>query len=430
MEYPFETGEEYAQKLDRDDPLAGFRQRFFIPEGTIYVDGNSLGLLSEQAEASLLRVISEWKSLGIGGWLDAEQPWFYFAETLGDMASNLVGAKREEVVATGTTTTNIHSLVSTLYRPEGRRTKIIVSADDFPTDIYALKSQIQLKGLDPGENLVLTPAAGETFIDEEDVIECMNDEIALILLPSVFYRSGQLLDIPRLTGHAHKRGIVIGFDCSHSVGAVPHHFDEWDVDFAVWCSYKYVNGGPGGPAFIYINERYFDREPAITGWFGFVKEKQFDMLLDFEHEKNAGGWQISSPSILGAAAVEGALRIMLEAGIEPIRRKSLTMTSYLIHLIDNTVSADPYNFAIGTPREQKRRGGHVAVRHPKEAVRICEALKAKGVIPDFRTPDIIRIAPVALYNTFHEIWRIVQLLKEIIDGGDYKTFPGHRRAIP
>jgi kynureninase len=221
---------------------------------------------------------------------------------------------------------------------------------------------------------------------------------------------------------------VIGFDCCHSVGSVPHHFDKWGVDFALWCSYKYLNGGPGSTAFLYINKRHFDREPALAGWFGYVKDKQFDLSLEFEHSRSAGGWQISSPSILSSAPLEASLKVTLEAGIEAIRAKSLKMTSYLIHLVDELLSQSPYGFSIGTPREDARRGGHVAIEH-EEGLRISEALRSRGVIPDFRPPNIVRIAPTPLYNTYHEIWRVVQHLRDIIEKREYERFSKERKAI-
>ena len=424
----FTVDEECAHNLDEEDPLQ-FRDRFYTPEGIIYMDGNSLGLLSKDAEKSLIKAVTEWKTLGIKGWLGGTPPWFYLAETLGAAASNLVGAAPEEVVVTGTTTVNLHSLVSTFYTPEGKKTKILADELDFPTDIYALKSQIKLKGLAPEDHLVLAPSSDGRFLDEKDIIELMDEYTALVVLPSVLYRSGQLLDIPLLTEEAHKKGIFIGFDCSHSVGVVPHFFDEWDVDFAFWCSYKYLNGGPGSTAFLYINKRHFGKEPALAGWFGNVKETQFDMSLDFEHTKSAGGWQISSPAVLSSVPLEGALHITLEAGINNIREKSLNMTSYLMYLIDECLSEEPYSFMIGTPREPHKRGGHVAVEHQREAFRINEALKARGVVPDFRSPNIIRVAPIPLYNTYYEVWQVVQYLKEIIDKKEYESFSKERKAI-
>jgi kynureninase len=226
-----------------------------------------------------------------------------------------------------------------------------------------------------------------------------------------------------LTREAHERGIAIGFDCCHSVGAIRHEFDKWGVDFAMWCSYKYLNCGPGSTAFLYVNRKHFDKGPSLPGWFGNRKETQFDMRHDFEPAGSAGAWQISSPSIFSAAATRSALEVIHEAGIDNIRKRSLDMTSYLIYLIDELISKSPYNFSVGTPREPARRGGHVAIEHPAEAARINDALIARSVVTDFRKPNIIRIAPVALYNTYSEIWQVVRHLKEIIDNKEYERFP-------
>lgn len=423
----FETDEQTARRLDSQDSLSRFRPLFCVPDGEIYVDGNSLGLLSKPAEEKVLQELNEWKTLGIRGWLEAEQPWFYLAEKLGAECSKLVGAKPEEVVATGTTTVNIHSLVNTFFGSRAGRTKIIADELTFPTDLYALQSLVRLRGAD-SKSLVLTKSDDGRFLNEDRIIALMDDNVDLALLPSVLYRSGQLLNMEYLAKEAHKRDLLIGFDCSHSVGVVPHHFDEWGIDFAVWCSYKYLNGGPGGTAFLYLNKKHFDRTPALAGWFGYVKDRQFDLKVEFENAKNAGGWQISSPGILSSAPLEGSLQLILEAGMENIRRKSLELTSYLIYLVDSVLSEEPYGFAVGTPREPERRGGHVAVEH-EEAMRISEALRAKRVITDFRPPNVIRICPSPLYNCHYDLWRIVQCLKEIIDRREYEGFPETRKSV-
>ncbi len=418
-----------AIAFDQSDPLAGFRQRFYIPENTIYVDGNSLGLLSKDAESSLQRVLNEWKTMGIKGWLEAERPWFYFAEEIGEMAAELVGAEKNELVFTGTTTVNIHSLISTFYHPQGKRTKILADELNFPSDIYALQSQVRMKGLDPQNELILTKSNDGKTLDEQTICDLMTEEVALVWLPSVLYGSGQLLDMEFLTKEARKRGIPIGFDCSHSAGAIPHRFSQWGVDFATFCSYKYLNGGPGCSAFLYINKKHFDKTPATPGWFGYVKEKQFDMLLDFEHARSAGGWQISSPGTLGSSTMEGSLNILLEAGIENIRKKSLKLTDFFLELLQPMLNGGKNELSIATPTAHRHRGGHIALSHPKEALRINEALKTRGIIPDFRAPDIIRIAPVALYNTFEEVWTVAKSLTNIIENKEYLHFKKQRKAI-
>ncbi len=424
----FDTTEGFALELDRKDGLRPFRERFYVPQGKIYMDGNSLGLLSRDAEATLLNVLREWKELGIGGWLAAEPSWFYLGEELGKLQAPLVGAAPEEVVATSSTTVNLHSLISTFYRPEGRRGKILADELNFPSDIYALQSQLRLRGLDPAADLVLVKSRDGRTLEEEDIVAAMSEEIALALFPSVLYRSGQLLDIERLTREAHARGIIIGFDCSHSVGSVPHQLSAWEVDFAFWCTYKYLNSGPGGIASLYVNRRHFGRQPGLAGWWGYRKDRQFDMRLEFEPAPSAAGWQIGTINILSAAPLYGSLHLFAEAGIDRVRAKSLQLTSYLIYLVDETLAKPPYNFSVGTPREDGRRGGHVAVEH-EDAVRICEALRARGVIPDFRPPSVIRLAPVALYNTFHDVWRTVQHLKAIIDRGEHERFHRERDAV-
>ena len=417
-----------ARRLDRADPLGRFRRRFFTRPGTIYLDGNSLGLLSRDSAAALRNVLKSWETLGIRGWLEADPPWFTLAERLGARCAALVGAAPDEVVLSGTTTVNIHALVNTFFHPEGRRTKIVADELDFPTDVYALKSALKLRGLDPADHLVLVPSADGLTLDEGEIARRFDGTVALAFLPSVLYRSGQLLDMGFLTARAHEKGVIIGFDCSHSVGAVPHAFDEWGADFALWCSYKYLNGGPGATAFLYVNRRHFGKDPALAGWFGSAKDKQFDMSLDFEPAPSAGRWQISSPSILNAAPLIGSLSIFEEAGIEAVREKSLRMTRFLMDLVDGLLTEAPYGFSIGTPREDRRRGGHVALVHP-EGLRIAEALRGRGVVPDFRPPDIVRIAPVALYNTYAEIGELVRHLRDIMATRAYERFPAERKAV-
>jgi kynureninase len=399
-----------------------------MPPEKIYLDGNSLGLLSRDAEATLKQILHSWRDLAIGGWLEADRPWFTLAEMLGARCAALVGARPDEVVMSGTTTVNIHALVQTFYRPEGRRTRILAGGLDFPSDIYALKSILRLRGFDPGEHLVLAKSRNGHTLDEDDIVRLMDERTALVFLPSVLYRSGQLLNMELLTRRARERGIPIGFDCAHSVGAAPHELSKWGVDFAVWCSYKYLNGGPGATAFLYLNRAHFDREPALAGWFGSIKEKQFDMSLDFEPARSAGGWQISSPSILSAAPLIGSLGIFEEAGMTAVRKKSLALTRFLMDAADELLAPEPFGFSVVTPRADESRGGHVALAHP-EAMRISEALRARGVVPDFRPPDIVRIAPIALYNTHTELWRLVAHLRKIVESREYENFSMQRPPI-
>ena len=423
------TAEYHARRLDEADPLAAYRDRFYRAPGTIYLDGNSLGLLSRDAEAEVLRVLDEWKRLGVDGWLRADPPWFWVGEELGRLVAPLVGAEPEEVVVTGSTTVNLHALVATFYRPDGARRGIVATALDFPSDVYALQGQIALRGGDPERDLVLVASDDGRTVDEDAVIAAMTDETALVVMPSVVYRSGQLLDIERLTAAARGRGIPIGFDCAHSAGAVPHRFSEWGVDFAFWCSYKYLNAGPGSVGGLYVNRRHFGTAPGLAGWWGSRKERQFDMRHEFEGAAGAGAWQISTPPLLATAPLIGSLRHFADAGIEALRAKSLAQTTYLMDLLDGTgLTAAPYNYRIGTSRDDDRRGGHVAVEHDA-GPRIARALKRRGVIPDFRPPDVIRLAPIPLYTSYQDIWLTVEHLRAIIDAGEHEAGEAVREIV-
>ncbi len=415
---PFDSSLEFARTLDSKDSLQEFRHHFFLSGNTIYLNGNSLGLCSSEVESSLLRVLTEWKSLGVEGWFNGMPPWFWMAEKIGKSMAPLVGANAGEVICTGTTTVNQHALLSTFYAPSGRRTKIVADEKNFPSDIYALKGHLKMRGYDPAQHLTLVPAEQDGSISEQKILEYLNEEVVLALLPSVYFRSGQLLDMERITKAAHQKGVFIGFDCSHSAGMIPHNLSAIGVDFAFWCGYKYLNGGPGCPAFIYLNERHFDKEPMMSGWFGFEKERQFDMSLDFSHQRDAGGWQISTPSILSMAPLKDALDLIHKAGIDNIREKSILLTEYLITLVENLLAGPPYSFSIGTPGDPKKRGGHISLIREQNALQITQALKSKNIIVDFRSPDIIRIAPSPLYSRYEDLWLIVQVLKEIIDSGE------------
>ncbi|MFO8059914.1 MAG: kynureninase [Bacillota bacterium] len=424
----FRDEEEFALQLDGEEDPALLRDRFYLQPGVIYMDGNSLGLMSRDAEKELLRGLRQWRELGIRGWLEAEPPWFHLAEELGRRQAEMMGADADEVVSAASTTVNLHALVSSFYCPEEGREGILADELNFPSDLYALTSQLRMRGVDPGRHLRLVRSRDGRFLEEDDIIEAMTPDVQLAVLPSVLYRSGQLLDMRRLTREAHDRGITIGFDCSHSAGVVPHRLSEWGVDFAFWCSYKYLNSGPGGIASLYVNRRHFRRRRGLAGWWGCDKSSQFDMKSEFEPARGAGGWQIGTVSVFSALPLLGSLRLLGEAGIERVRARSLRLTSYMIYLVDQLLCAPPYDCALGTPREEKRRGGHVAVKHP-EALRIVQALKARGVVPDYRPPDVIRLAPVALYNTYHEVHTAVRHIRQIIAQREYEHYSTQRQPV-
>ena len=420
------TGEDRALALDERDELAGFRERFYLPPDTIYLDGNSLGLPSREAEGALLQVLDEWKHLAIGGFLQGETPWISMGERLGELQAPLVGAHPDEVVATGSTTVNLHQLAATFYEPKGRRRTLLADELNFPSDLYALQSQVRLHGLDPAQDLVLVRSRDGRTLDEDDIVAAMTDEVAVVVLPSVLYRSGQLLDLERLTAEAHARGCLIGFDLCHSAGAVPHALSAWGVDFAYWCTYKYLNSGPGGIAGLYVNRRHHGRLPGLCGWWGYRSDARFAMRLEFEAAPTAAAWQIGTPTMLSAAPLLGSLKLFAEAGMERLRARSLALTSYLMELVDDLPG--DLGYRVGTPRDPARRGGHVAVEHP-DAWRVCQALLARGVVPDFRPPDVVRLAPVALYSTYHEVWRAVRHLAAVVQEGELERYTAERGLV-
>jgi kynureninase len=421
----FERGADYAARRDETDSLGHLADRFYDPEDEWYMDGNSLGLLSEDAEEALDRAVSEWKDLAIRGWTDADPPWFYYGEELGDRLAPLVGADESEVVVANSTTVNIHTLIATFYdRTEG--TNIVVNELDFPTDHYAIRAQLRQRGVDPDEALTVVESRDGRTIETEDVIDALDDDTALVFLPSVLYRSGQLLDVERITEAAHERDILAGFDLAHSVGVVPHDLSEIGVDFAVWCSYKYLNAGPGAIAGLYVNEDHFGARPALAGWWGHDKETQFEMNPTYTPADDAGAYQIGTIPILSAAPLAGSLAIFEDAadasadadsGVEAVRQKSLALTDYLIFLVDERLPA----CEIGTPRDSEHRGGHVAVEHP-EAYRVSEALKERGVVVDFRPPNVVRICPSPLYTSYEDVWDVVEQLKQVVENREYEAF--------
>jgi kynureninase len=405
-----DTSRARARERDAADPLSAFGDRFDPPG--CYMDGNSLGPISQDAEATLERVRAEWRQSAVEGWTEGDPPWFQYAERLGDRLAGLVGAAPETCVVANSTTVNIHALVDT-FLDDGR---IVVDELDFPSDHYALRAQLRRRGLDPDEHLVVVESSDGRTIEADDVVAALDDHVDLLFLPSVLYRSGQLLDVARLTEAAHDHGALAGFDLAHSVGVVDHAMDDAGVDFAVWCHYKYCNAGPGAPAGLYVNDRHVDRRPALPGWWGHEKDTQFEMQLEFTPAADAGAYQIGTPPVLAMAPLEGALDVIEEAGIEAIRAKSLALTDYLIDLVDELLP----ECAVGTPRDPARRGGHVAVEHP-DAAAVSAALKRRDVVVDHRPPNVVRVCPSPLYTGFEDVHRAVTELRAVLDEGAHDS---------
>lgn len=415
----FELTREFAKKLDEQDALRGFRDRFYIRENMIYMDGNSLGLCSKDAEAYVHKALEAWKTYGIEMWTHPQADYFLYQDKLGALTAPLLNADPDEVTVCTNTTINIHQGVATFYHPTPERHKIVMDDLNFPTDRYAVYSQIKLHGYDPEEALKIVESKDGKYIDEEAVLAALTDDVCMVILPSVLYRSAQLLDMERITKAAHAKGIYVGWDLCHSIGAVPHDFKKIAPDFAVWCNYKYLNGGPGAIAGFYINRKHFQREPGLAGWHGNNKTTQFQLRQYFQHAEYAGGWQTGTQPILSMAPLEGSLNMYAEAGMENIRKKSLELTAYLMELIRQKLSK--YGFTIGNPVDDRIRGGHVALEH-EDAIRINEALKANDVIPDFRYPNVIRLAPIPLYTSFEDVYELVERIIHIMETKDYEKY--------
>ena len=409
---------------DQQDSLAKFKEEFFVEPGTIYMDGNSLGLMSKRAEAKLVALMDSWKQFGIEGWTEGEHPWFTLAETLSEKAAPLFGAKSHEVMVTGSITSNIHQMLSTVYAPTKERFVILVDELNFPSDIYAVESHLRLRGQDPAIAMRKVPSRDGYTLELEDILAEMKDDVAVLLLPSVLYRSGQLLSLREITEAAHAKDIIAGFDLAHSAGAMPHNLHEDGVDFAVWCHYKYMNSGPGGTGGLYLHERHHDLNPGIAGWFGSDKAKQFDMDHSFTKAEGAGAYQVGTPNIFSMAPLIGSLELFEEAGIEEIRNKSLELTTMLRERLAALVPS----LIDVTPKADEQRGGHIALAHP-EAARICKALKKAGIVPDFRAPDIIRLAPIAFYTSFEDAEKVALALQDIIEHELYKEFSNERNVV-
>lgn len=426
MTYKFELGLDFAKKMDAEDPIRGIRDRFYVQEGQIYMDGNSLGLCSKDAEKAILDVLEVWKKDSISIWSVRDSKFFLYPSYLGGRLAKLINADPDEVTVTNSTTINIHQCIGTFYHPTKDRYKILVDDLNFPTDRYAVDSQVRLHGYEPEEAVKVVPSPDGRMISEDAVIEAMTDDVALVLLPALLYRSSQLVDMERVTAEAKARGIIIGWDLCHSIGALPHDFKKIDPDFAIWCNYKYLSAGPGAIAGLYINRRHFSKQPGMAGWHGNVKSTQFQLKHSYEHSEDADGWLTGTAPLLSMAALDGVLDIYEEAGMDLLREKSLRLTAYMMYLADNKL--EQYGCSIGTPREDKIRGGHIALEH-HEAYRICQALKANGVVPDFREPNVIRLAPVALYTRFEDVNALVDIIEKILSTKEYEKYSNERSLV-
>jgi kynureninase len=417
----FSQDEDFARELDAQDPLHHFREKFHLPLGAdgkpfIYFAGNSLGLMPKSARAIIEQELDNWATLGVDAHHATGTPWYSYHETLREPTARLVGAQPNEVVCMNSLTVNLHLMMATFYRPTKSRFKILMEEPAFPSDTYAIKSQIVHHGLDPKEVLILArPRKGEFTIRQEDIEAALDrhgEQIAVVMMGGLNFFTGQLFDIEKITALAQEHGCAVGFDLAHAIGNVPLALHDWNVDFAVWCSYKYLNAGPGAVAGAFVHERHATNRDLLrlAGWFGNDPNTRFRLHLEpeFIPVPSADGWQISNPPIFSMAPLRASLAIFDEAGgMEPLRAKSIKLTGYLQFLLEQNSSK---RFMVITPRETNGRGCQLSIlanEHPKE---LFKKLEAAGVKCDFREPNIIRAAPTPLYNTFNDIWRFAKIL--------------------
>jgi len=422
----FQPGEDFAVAMDDRDPLKKFRERFLFPKtkggDCIYLCGHSLGLQPKTAAAYVEQELKEWAQLGVEGHFRAKNPWLPYHKLLTEQTAELVGAKPIEVVVMNSLTVNLHLMMVSFYRPTRERHKIVVEHGAFPSDQYAVRSQIRFHGFDPATSLIeLTPRPGEACLRDEDVesvIEREGDSVALIMLGGVNYSTGQAFDMALMTQLGRARGCVVGFDLAHAAGNLQLKLHEWGPDFGVWCSYKYLNGGPGCVAGCFVHERHAHEWdlPRFAGWWGHDEQSRFEMAPDFQAMVGAEGWQLSNPSIVSLALLRASMAVLHEAGIERLRAKSVALTGYLEFLLNRLRMNQDISreFSIITPGEPDRRGAQLSIRVNRNGRTLCERLLQQGVMGDWREPDICRVAPVPLYNSFHDVFRFVRRFAEVI----------------
>ncbi|MBX3356363.1 MAG: kynureninase [Phycisphaeraceae bacterium] len=415
----FEVSRDFARHMDSIDPFASMRGRFACPrrpDGSrvAYFTGNSLGLMPVDARSLVTEVLEDWAELGVEGHLEGRRPWLRYHEALAEPGARLVGGHADEVVMMNTLTVNLHLMMVSFYRPAGPRTKVLMEASAFPSDHYAIETHVASRGLDPARTVVkLTPRQGEVLLRTEDIvaeIERLGDSLALVLLGGVGFTTGQWFDIPAITRQTQRVGAVAGWDLAHAVGNVPLQLHEWGVDFACWCSYKYLNSGPGAVAGAFIHRRHAQNTtlPRYAGWWGNDPDTRFRMESEFVARPSADGWQLSNPPILSMAPVIASLALFDEAGgVAALRGKSRVLTGYFDYLLRERA---PRGVTVITPADAEARGCQLSLRVQGDAADRQRDLADRGFWLDKREPDILRAAPVPLYNSFEEVWRLVDAL--------------------
>ena len=414
-----ENTQTFARLQDQADPLRAYRDQFYFPQhegqDVRYFCGNSLGLQPKGVEQALLDELAHWRTHGVEGHFRGEMPWMSYHKFLAEPTAHIAGALPEEVVVMNTLTTNLHLMMVSFYRPSVRRYKIIMEAGAFPSDQYAVESQVRHHGLDPATTIVeIAPREGEETLRTEDIvrtIEAHGPGTALVLFAGVNYYTGQFFDLPAIVAAGHKAGAYVGFDLAHAAGNLPLRLHDWGPDFAVWCSYKYLNSGPGGPGGVFVHERHGANPdlPRFAGWWGHDEERRFLMQKGFHPMQGAAGWQLSNAQIFSFAAHKASLDLFEKAGIHTLREKSLRLTAYLEFIIDD-LNRKGHQYKIITPRDPAQRGCQLSLQTGPGGKQLFDHLTSHGIICDWREPDVIRLAPVPMYNRFEDVWALGQLL--------------------
>lgn len=415
----------FAQEKDLNDPLRKWRDEFLIPDfhekPVVYFTGNSLGLQPKRTQEYIQQELNDWAKWGVEGHFDAKNPWFSYHELLTEKAAKIVGATNKEVVITHSLTTNLHLLMVSFYRPKGKRIKILCEGKAFPSDQYALQSQAKHHGYSIDEAIVeIFPREGEHLLRNEDIvskIEELGDELAMVMIGGLNYYTGQLLDMKSITEAGHKVGAKVGFDLAHAAGNVELSLHDWNVDFAAWCTYKYMNSSPGGVAGLFVHEKHVSNDdlPRFAGWWGHNKEKRFKMEPEFQPIQSAESWQLSNAPVLGMAAHNASLDIFDEVGMAAISKKRDDLTAYLEFVINEvSKSSENADFEIITPKDPKERGSQLSILAHGQGKDLFDAMSKEGVVADWREPNVIRIAPVPLYNSYEDVYRFGEILNTSI----------------
>ena len=416
----FEATLDYAQAQDDIDILFPFRERFYFPQhngkDAIYFCGNSLGLQPKSAKYLFEKELNDWAKWGVEGHFNAEHPWFSYQKPFSASLAKIVGAKEEEVVAMNTLTVNLHLLLMSFYKPKEGRYKIIMEAGAFPSDQYAIETQVRMYGYNPDDAIIeLTPREGEYTLRDEDILKAITDagdSVATVMIGAVNYYTGQFYNLKEITETAHSIGAICGFDLAHAMGNVPMQLHDWNVDFACWCSYKYLNSGPGGVGGIFVHEKHGNNPDTfrLAGWWGNEESTRFKMKKGYIPSKGAASWQMSNAPVFNMVAHKASLDLFDKTSLKTLRSKSLMLTAYLEFLLKQLTHLD---FEIITPSEPQRRGAQISMLFKKDGRKVFDELTSRGVIADWREPNVIRVAPVPMYNSFEDVYRFYEILKNL-----------------